>query len=95
MFDFLSDTKPEETPVDSNDLIGAHKAEYRKFKEQKKQQKTKGSGREAQTLAILEQFKSKLSSAQQLHDDEEPEEPVDTPQLPPDDEGDANDDITW
>lgn len=40
--------------------------ERQKYKNLKKQQSQKGMTREAQTLAILEKFQSKLSSVKQL-----------------------------
>lgn len=89
---FFLDTEPE--PTDTSDLIGAHKAEWRKYKEKKKEQKSKGSGREDQTLAILAQFKSKLSSVQKFDEDEgedgakDEEDEVDEEKL-------ASDDISW
>ncbi|XP_059151852.1 spliceosome-associated protein CWC27 homolog isoform X2 [Physella acuta] len=48
------------------DFLETFKLERQKYKDLKKMQKKKGQSREAQTLAILEKFQSKLSSVKQL-----------------------------
>ncbi|CAL1567946.1 unnamed protein product [Knipowitschia caucasica] len=72
------ETKTEQKPV--SDAVAEYLDGRKKYEEIRKQKKKKGSGREEQTLALLESFKSKLSSA--ITDD--PEEDVD--QLAEDDD---------
>ncbi|BFZ17118.1 hypothetical protein BsWGS_20161 [Bradybaena similaris] len=60
----------EEKKADGEpDFLEAFKLERQKYKNLKKQQCKKGMTREAQTLAILEKFQSKLSSVKQLAGD--------------------------
>ena len=51
-------------PADPSDFLESFKQERQKYKNLKKQQK--GTNREAQTLAMLEKFQSKLTSVRQL-----------------------------
>ncbi|XP_048030641.1 spliceosome-associated protein CWC27 homolog [Megalobrama amblycephala] len=51
------DSKP------TNEAVTEYLESRKKYEEMRKQKLRKGSGREAQTLALLESFKSKLSSA--------------------------------
>ncbi|XP_063068492.1 spliceosome-associated protein CWC27 homolog [Engraulis encrasicolus] len=68
----------EEDKQGDGKASGGAVAEYleskRKYEDMRKQKLKKGSTREAQTMALLDRFKSKLSSA--ITDPDAPEEPV-------------------
>ncbi|KAI2659975.1 hypothetical protein H4Q32_022554 [Labeo rohita] len=51
------DSKP------ANEAVTEYLESKKKYEDMRKQKLKKGSGREAQTMALLERFKSKLSSA--------------------------------
>ncbi|KAF5893890.1 peptidyl-prolyl cis-trans isomerase CWC27, partial [Clarias magur] len=78
--------KPEENPGGEKNAPSEAVSEYleckKKYEEMRTQKLKKGSGREAQTLAILDRFKSKLSSAIS----ETPETPEDEDELEEDDD---------
>lgn len=57
----LDEVKEEKKPV--NEAVAEYLEGRKKYEGLKKQKKKKGSNREEQTLALLESFKSKLSSA--------------------------------
>lgn len=63
MFFFFTYTYPV---AEAPDFLETFKLERQKYKDLKKMQKKKGQSREAQTLAILEKFQSKLSSVKEL-----------------------------
>uniref|UniRef100_A0A8B9H3Y3 Spliceosome-associated protein CWC27 homolog n=1 Tax=Astyanax mexicanus TaxID=7994 RepID=A0A8B9H3Y3_ASTMX len=55
--------KPEEVESAANEALAEYMESKKKYEEMRKQKLKKGSSREAQTLALLDRFKSKLSSA--------------------------------
>ncbi|CAL8317271.1 unnamed protein product [Lota lota] len=65
--DSLKEVEKEQQKEDDNKPSNEAVAEYlegrKKYEELKKQKRKKGSGREEQTLALLESFKTKLTSA--------------------------------
>ncbi|KAI5620108.1 peptidyl-prolyl cis-trans isomerase CWC27-like isoform X1 [Silurus asotus] len=78
--------KPEESSTEEKKVLNEAVSEYleskKKYEEMRTQKLKKGSGREAQTLALLDRFKSKLSSAIC----ETPETPDDEEELGEDDD---------
>lgn len=58
----------------SNEAVAEYLEGRKKYEELKKQKKKRGSGREEQTMALLDRFKSKLSSAISEAPEEEIEE---------------------
>lgn len=76
----------------TTDFLEVFKQERKKYKSLKKNQSKKGKDREAQTLALLDSFKSKLSSAKQLstgYSDSEEEKEVEEDMV------DESNDISW
>ncbi|XP_060765053.1 spliceosome-associated protein CWC27 homolog isoform X2 [Neoarius graeffei] len=80
--------KPEETSAGEKAAVSEAVSEYlqskKKYEEMRMQKLKKGSGREAQTLALLDRFRSKLSSAIS-----------ETPDTPEDEELGEDDDKGW
>ena len=62
---------PDDEVEGDNELVNEYKAERRKYKEQKKALKKKGSKRENDTLAMLSSFQSKLTSLAEFGDADE------------------------
>ena len=67
---------PQE-PIVDNDPVSEFKAERKKYKEARRMQPKKGSGREEATLAILAQFKSRLETAKEMFGEAEEGEVMD------------------
>lgn len=80
--------KPEENSAGEKKATGEAVSEYleskKKYEEMRTQKLKKGSSREAQTLALLDRFKTKLSSAIS-----------ETPEAPDDEELEEDDDKGW
>ena len=80
-----------------NNIIATFEKERAKYKDLKYKQLKKGTDREQQTLQMLEKFKSKLSSAQLLHEYSDEEKEPEEGEF--EEEGDALDakeaDISW
>ncbi|CAL1546590.1 unnamed protein product [Lymnaea stagnalis] len=77
------------------DFLEAFKMERQRFKDLKKMQKKKGESREAQTLALLERFQSKLSSVKQLSEDHPDSEGEEDMKNEDSDKEDETGDISW
>ena len=104
MIDSLS--APRADPSSPLDALQGFKDDRQRYKEKQKSQPKKGSNREAQTLALLAKFQSKLSTARDLADDygdeeeEKEEEKEEKTEITEDgeevhEEEDDGTDLTW